>query len=143
MHRKQLIRAIPLCCPCLTSVGCAVVYKPKIKPVQLPDRNPLDLRVQVHFTEAFLDAEWRGEFMTDTYLLPVGNVLKENTLCLAKSVFRDTIVTEGGRQELVDAVPTPTVVSIDRTLGGGFAFSRADTVLSVEWELVEPAGGLV
>jgi hypothetical protein len=129
-----------------SNIGCTFVYKPKIIPVrEFPATEQLDLRIHVHFTEDFLNAEWHRKFMGDTHKLPVGKILKENTLHLTRSLFRTVVVTEGnqgGLSDPMDATLIPRVVAIDRTLAV-MAFAEASIVISVEWPLESPTGTLL
>lgn len=126
-------------------IGCTVVFKPRIKPVMdYPESERLDLRVHLHFDNDFLDAEWRSK-LDRTYILPVGQILKENAQLLAQSVFREVVVTEGDQERLADSVDAtliPRVVSVDRSLSV-FAFGKADTVITVEWPLATTTGVVV
>lgn len=148
MRIKQPIRCVAVLVLAFWSgsqIGCTVVFKPKIKPVMdYPASGQLDLRVHLHFDNDFLNAEWRSK-LDRLYILPVGQVLKENTLLLAQSLFREVVVTEGDQTLPVgsaDATLIPKVVSVDRQLTV-FAFGKAHTVITVEWPLVATTGALV
>jgi len=148
MGMKPPIRRIAVVVLALLSgshMGCTVVFKPRIKPVtDYPASERFDLRVHLHFDNDFLNAEWRSK-LDRTYILPVGQVLKENTQLLAQSLFREVVVTEGDQVRPVDSVDAtliPRVVSVDRSLSV-FAFGQADTVISVEWPLATTTGALV
>lgn len=128
-----------------SQLGCTVVFKPRIKPVaDHPANERLDLRVHLHFDDDFLNAEWRTK-SDRTYILPVGQILKENTQLLAQSLFREVVVTQGDQERPVDPVDAtliPRVVSVDRSLTV-FAFGEAHTVITVEWPLASATGELV
>ena len=99
-----------------------------------PQNDKLPMKVKLVLTDEFAKScqEWqRG----DTYVIPIGGCLVNNSKVLSQQVFQQVVVGE----ERYDAVLSPKVVYINQTIG---ATSLGDSIIDVkiEWSLKDATG---
>ena len=129
---------------CLWLVGCTHTYDVHEEPFDgYPAAKKLDLTVRLIIPQELEQAKWQRKSMGDTYRLLLGPALTRNVRILADTLFTRVIEDEVGPDDPgPDAILTPRLVSIERTLG---ATAYGDSVLSVvlEWTLTDPNGKIV
>jgi|GEM_PF-3442365 len=128
-------------------VSCTHNYK--VPDVSLRDRyiveNKIDLRTELRLTKELREAKWEKHSMGDTFRIPLGDQLAKNSVELASTLFSRVITTNEGEPIATagtDAVLTPRVVLVERTLG---ATAFGESVLSVvlKWKLEDLSGNVV
>lgn len=121
--------------------GCMSVIEPPKKPFSdYAPQKKIDLTVGVRVTEDLKKAKWESEQWKME--IPIGTWVAPNAKRLAEQVFARVVDVDGKVPTVgsgVDAVLTPRVVFINRTLG---ATSVGDShiAVKVEWELRTPSG---
>lgn len=128
-------------CVVVSACTTTVVYDVSHEPIgAYPPSHPIDLKVSLVLTEELRRAKWEGSFRGDTYIIPVGEALPNNCEAVARAVF-SSVSTERSPPR-VDAVLTPKVVTIERTLPRTWWEDMLLTIV-LEWKLSTPSGELV
>lgn len=114
--------------------GCTSVIEPPKKPfTDYAPQKKIDLTVGVRITEDLKKAKWEKE----PWEIPIGIWVAPNAKRLAEHVFARVVDVDGtvpASGSGVDAILTPRVAFINRTLG---ATSVGDSLVAVkvEWDL--------
>ena len=114
--------------------GCTSVIEPPKKPFSdYAPQKKIDLTVGVRITEDLKKAKWEKDLSE----IPIGTWVAPNAKRLAEHVFARAVDVDGSTPAVgsgVDAILTPRVVFINRTLG---ATSIGDSHIGVkvEWDL--------
>ena len=147
MNNKRILPSVfffPICVLLAISIGCTIVYKFPMKEVVYPQKEKLDITVQLQGLEELREAKWVKNRMGDTYILPLGSVLALNAEKVARAVFRRVEVGSPSQEisKEVNAVLTPAVVDIKRNAPMSI-FSDQTTSVFLEWKLQDPRGEMI
>jgi len=104
-------------------------------------QQKIPLRIGLNITDELLQAKWERHSMGDTWVIPIGPSIATNSLVLAQHVFTEAVAAAsvGAGESQVDAILTPKVAFISRTVGAT-SFGKSITAIKVEWTLAEPSG---
>jgi hypothetical protein len=124
--------------------SCTHVYRVPEEPVMgYPSSEQIDLSVELRVTEDLEAAKWERKSMGDTWRMPIGVALVQNSKALATTIFTQAVCSDSASgSPPVDAVLTPRAVSIERSLGAT-AFGQSILTVVLEWKFEDPAGNLV
>lgn len=126
--------------------GCTHTLEVSPRPVELPQSEPLNLSVEVWMSDQFRKAQWIKELRGgETWKVPLGSPLIENTERLAKVAFAKVVISGGQKPAAnggVQAILIPKLVSISREAGLQTDHERA-TAVRVEWALNDRNGKLI
>ena len=147
MNHQFVLRSfffLKVCLLLTLSIGCTVVYKIPMKEVEYPQKEKIDLAVQLQGIEKLREAKWEKHRMGDTYILPLGGVLALNAEKISKAVFRQVEVNHQSQSvsKDVDAVLIPAVVDIKRNRPAT-VFGDQTTSVIFEWKLQDRKGDTV
>jgi hypothetical protein len=127
--------------------GCTHVIKPpKTAYTGYPSKEKITFNVALNITDELLKSKW--EYHTpiggDTFIIPVGASMAENTAVLARHTFSTVqVITNNARPtSSVEAVLTPKVPYINRT-AGSTSFSESIVAIKLEWTLNDTAGNTI
>ncbi len=116
--------------------GCTHVQKMKVSPIARiadPHQEKLPLKVGLMLDEPYCSYTHKWERMGDTWIFPLGPVLKSQSISVCEQTFRSVVVsTNGVLPAGVDVILTPRVYKL------GFAFGHAKGFLAtllVEWTM--------
>ncbi len=126
----------------LVLTGCTHTIKPPKQPFTGYAPQPkIALRVGLNITPELLEAKWERHSMGDTWVIPIGQSIADNSLVLAQHVFTEVVAdpSRQAEQSSPDAILTPQVAYIGRTQGAT-SFGQSITSIKVEWTLTEPSG---
>jgi hypothetical protein len=126
----------------LVLTGCTHTIKPPKQPfTNYAPQQKILLRVRLNITEELLEAKWERHSMGDTWVIPIGQSIADNSLVLAQHVFTEVVAdpSQQAVQSSSDAILTPKVAFISRTQGAT-SFGESITSIKVEWTLTEPSG---
>jgi len=122
--------------------GCTHHMKvPKTAFTGFTSAERIDLKVGVKLTDDVRRAEWRRDYMGDTFLFQPGTWLCTNMLGLARVVFRDVeeVGAHGPASSGLDAILTPKVTYLNRVIPAT-SFGHSISTIKVEYVLAEPQG---
>lgn len=127
--------------------GCTHVIKPpQTVYTGYGARDKITFNIALNITDELLKAKW--EYNTpiggDTFVIPVGPGMADNTAVLARHTFSGVqVITNGTRTPVpIDAVLTPKVPYVNRTTGNT-SFSESIIAIKLEWTLTDPAGDTI
>jgi hypothetical protein len=126
--------------------ACTTVYEAPDELVSgYTTDKEIDLNVGLQITDELRDAKWERKSMGDTFVIPLGDSLTENSEELAKELFSSVTVGENiasFEAGNFDAILTPKLAAVDQTQAA-WAFGDSTLTLFVEWEMRNSAGELV
>ena len=129
------------------ATGCThVIEPPKATYKGYGAKEKVTLNLALNITDELLKTKW--EYHTpvggDTFVIPVGPSMAENTIVLARHTFSAVQVVTNGAQTPgpVEAILTPKVPYVNRTWGNT-SFSESIIAIRVEWTLTDLAGNSV
>lgn len=121
--------------------GCSAERTLGPRDIDLASTTRLDLRVQVVLsdTPALRRAEWRTS-SGDTIVIHLGDALVRGSEAVARSLFRDVVVTTDGtplpdRETILE----PRVIAIEQSRPL-FTFQDQHTTMVMEWALRDASG---
>lgn len=129
------------------AVGCTHSYR--VPDVSLQNQGAeyavdkkIDLAINLCLTEELNAAKWEKHSMGDTFVIPIGAQLAKNASDLSEILFKHVVVVNtplpnGTRP--ADAVLTPRVVAIERSMGAT-AFGESIFTVVLEWKLEDAQG---
>lgn len=122
-------------------VGCThMMSPPKTTFTGYTAQSKIPLRVGLNFTPELRAAKWERKSMGDTWVIPMGNSLVQNSETLARHIFNDVIVLSGASPTSgVDAILTPKLAYLNRTTGAT-SFGKSIVSIKVEWNLTDLSG---
>jgi hypothetical protein len=140
MKHAQLLRQVIL----LTLLGMSVITgcTHTINPPQdaftgYTPQDKIQLKVGLNVTEELRRAKWEKNMMGDTWIIPIGESLTRNSAILARHVFAEVVDVSGstpGRRASLDAILTPKLAYINRTMGAT-SFGESIIAVKMEWDL--------
>src|SRR3990172_10026279 len=78
----------------LALAGCTHTIKPPRRPFTgYTPQQRIPLRVGLNITEELLQAKWERHSMGDTWVIPIGQSIADNSLVLAQHVFTEVVAT--------------------------------------------------
>jgi hypothetical protein len=124
--------------------GCThVMNPPRTTFAGYAEQPRIALRVALNITPELRAAKWERKAMGDTWLIPMGDSLAENSEALARQVFAQVVVqSDTASAASIDAVLTPKLEYINRT-AGATSFGESIVAIKVEWALTDPTGRAV
>ena len=105
----------------------------------------IDLVVNLCLTDEFRATKWEKHSMGDTFVIDIGDQLAKNVSELSDILFKDVVVTDTpstGRARRVDAIITPRVVAMERTMGAT-AFGESIFTVVLEWKLEDDQNNMI
>lgn len=125
------------------STGCTHTIRPPQEPFKdYTPQEKIRLKVGLYVTDKLRQAKWEMHSMADTWVIPIGESLTRNSETLARHMFAEVVDVSGstqGQSAGVDAILTPKLVYINRTLGAT-SIGQSITSIKVEWDLTAPDG---
>ena len=105
----------------------------------------IDLVVNLCLTDEFRATKWEKHSMGDTFVIAIGDQLAKNASELSDILFKDVVVTNtpatGGTRR-VDAIVTPRVVAIEKSMGAT-AFGESIFTVVLEWKLEDAQNNMI
>ncbi len=123
--------------------GCTHTIRPPKTPfTAYAGGQKIHLKVGLNITDALLQAKHERHYMGDTWVIPIGPSLAMNAKVLARHTFDEVVDMRNGQVppgENLAAILTPTVASINRTVGAT-SFAKSIIDIKVEWVLKDSNG---
>jgi hypothetical protein len=123
--------------------GCTHTIKPPAQPFAgYAPQDKIKLKVGLNLTPELRAAKWERSSMGDKWVIPIGPSLCQNSETLARHVFSEVVTFSqpaAGQQPAVDAILTPKVAYINRTMGAT-SFGKSIVSVKVEWNFADPKG---
>ncbi|MGR9053801.1 MAG: hypothetical protein ACU84J_14240 [Gammaproteobacteria bacterium] len=123
--------------------GCThVINPPEIAFEDFASQEKIGLNIGINIDEDLRQKKWERRYMGDTWVIPIGEWMASNSVSLANHVFTSAIDLSNKSNYpslMVDAVLTPRVVFINRTMGAN-PFGDSIITVKVEWDLRSPSG---
>lgn len=145
-HRSILRSIFGWCLLLLSLSSCTTVYQSSSYMVtDYPNRNKIDLNVQLCLSPELRNAKWEKSMLGDTYVIPLGEPLGQNAENLSKQIFSRVEVASDASKPVtkdVEAFLIPRMVLAERTIGVT-AFSPCILSVAVEWTMKDLRGELV
>ncbi len=147
MIPRQITRRL-LAFPALCLLGvaaCTHIYNVPVDPISgYPDKEKIHLKVAVLLSQELRDAKFERRGGGDTWLIPLGEPLSENSAEVARHVFSDVVVSSSSSDseiDGVDAILVPTM-QLAATTFRSRGQDQATTVM-FKWHLKDPAGNTI
>jgi len=127
----------------LLFAGCTHDWEFPIAPVNYPQDNKINLKVELRLSKELRNAKWERT-IGDTYIIRLGKVLSDNAEMLVRNLFSDVCVTDAIQppEAEVDAIITPRMVSAERTRPM-LIFQQQRTTIMIEWTVKDANGNLI
>jgi len=126
---------------CLVS-GCTFRYTVPDFSIQsqggeYSNTNKFNLNVNLLLSEKLRACKWERKKMGDTFLIEIGDQLAKNAFEISELLYRNIEITTSPNQKnigQIDAILTPTVLVVERTMG---ATSLGESIFTIvmEWRL--------
>ena len=150
MHKlNKYLTIIPITIAFLITVGCTHYSKvPDYSLREFPHYYAIDNKINLNVTlvqsEEFQKTKWEINAI-DTWQLDIGQQLAKNSNELASILFKNVITTDtatGKTNDQIDALLTPRVVAIEKSLG---AKKGDDSIITIvlEWKLEDKEKNLI
>ena len=127
----------------LSLAGCThTIRPPKEAFTAYAGGEKIHLKVGLNITDALLQVKHERHYMGDTWVIPIGPSLAMNAKVLARHTFDEVVDMRNGQvppNETVAAILTPTVASLNRTVGAT-SFGQSIIDIKVEWVLKDSKG---
>lgn len=120
--------------------GCTRVFPIPDSAVNYPERNQIDLSVELRLTKQFCEYAWKLGW---NWRLPLGEALEKQAKILTTTLFWDVIIRRGDTEAIrrnVDVVLTPRILSVD--MKPDF-WNAQDVAIYVQWVLSRPDGQIL
>ena len=127
--------------PCLgifVITGCThTISPPKDAFTGYTQQEKIRLKVGLNMTEELRQAKWERHLMGDTWVIPIGESLTQNSATLARHMFAEVVDVSSsirGPNANVDAILTPKLAFINRTMGST-SVGQSIIAVKMEWDL--------
>ena len=104
-----------------------------------------DFAVNLCLTDELRESKWERHSRGVTWVMPIGNQLAKKASDLSDSLFKTVLVTNTplpAEKTQVDAILTPRVVSIERSVGTTVS-SESLLAVVLEWKLEDRHGNII
>ncbi len=144
-------RILQVCLLALVLTGCITVFHDRVirdlgnPAIEYPERDEIDLNVELRLTDEFSNSTWEGESFGYTFRLSLEKTLSKNAEIVAKDVFQDVVITKGATEVGkigVGAILTPRVVFV-RWSWPMWRWEIVEIVIHMEWTLTDLEGELI
>jgi hypothetical protein len=130
----------------LLLASCTITHN--VPQTQFASYTPVEkihLRVALNITDELRKTRYDFHELGETDIWPLGPLLVDNVLVLARQTFMDVVEIENGSAppKPVDAVLTLRVPYLGEKAGPGSMFSESGFFMKFEWTLINPNGDVI
>jgi hypothetical protein len=105
----------------------------------------IDLVINLCVTDKLKATTWENNLPGGYFLIPIGGQLAKNSIEVSELLFKNVVVSNNSAYngpEEVDAILTPQVITIERTLAGS-ALTGSILLVVLEWKLEDTKGNVI